>query len=649
MKQIILKSLRLQNFQGASSVFVEFSEKETNISGKNRSGKTTLFDAFIWLLFGKDSGGLKEFDIKTLDQNNEPMHNLDHLVEGEIYHDGTLIVLKRIYKEKWVKKRGNAESEMTGHETLYFANDVPLSQKEYQEKVQMICDETIFKSITNPHYFNELKWTEQREMLFKIAGQISDKEICEQNEEFGSLIELLSGKSLTEFKKELSAKKKKLNDILNEIQPRLAEVNNSITSADQYDYDQLRKEIEEGKQEIENINLLINSEVSRFEATNKKQVENQKKIIALNAEISKIENIHLDTASKKNNEIKAEKEKVEKEKAELNKKIEEHNNKVSDIHKSILNLTQDKQSLVERYNLLMAETFQFDEEKCVCPTCKRKLDQSDIESQKETLLKNFNNNRVKQVDEINQKGTKINSDIEKLESELKELEKTNLGEKFNELEAKIFDAEINVDEEFEKLCSNDDVYKNLLLQVEALENESFENTVDTSELEAKRSWLQNEINENSKKLATEKFISDAKERIAQLESDKLNYAQQIADLEKIEFKIEKFNKFKIESIEQKINSMFNFVSFKLFEKQINGQEVECCTALVNGVPYYKVNTESKLNAGLDIINCLSKFFEVSAPIFIDNRESVHKIIPTNAQIINLIANEKFEKLFVEFV
>ncbi|MBP7398205.1 MAG: AAA family ATPase [Chitinophagales bacterium] len=71
--KISLKKLSLLNFKGIRQRTIEFNDV-TNIFGKNEAGKTTLFDASLWVLFGKDSTDRKDFAIKTLDENNEPFH-----------------------------------------------------------------------------------------------------------------------------------------------------------------------------------------------------------------------------------------------------------------------------------------------------------------------------------------------------------------------------------------------------------------------------------------------------------------------------------------------------------------------------------------------------------------------------------------------
>ncbi|NNJ31627.1 hypothetical protein [Lacrimispora defluvii] len=45
--------------------------------------------------------------------------------------------------------------------------------------------------------------------------------------------------------------------------------------------------------------------------------------------------------------------------------------------------------------------------------------------------------------------------------------------------------------------------------------------------------------------------------------------------------------------------------------------------MVNGVPFSSLNAGHRVVAGLDIITALQKIYGVTAPIFIDNAESVN--------------------------
>ena len=170
MKTIRLKKLSLNNFKGIKSLEIEFDNDVTEILGDNGTGKTTVFDSFTWLLFGKDHNDKTAFEIKTLDKNNRAIPKLVHSVEATLLVDNATIKIRREYKEKWVKQKGSLEAVLTGHETLYFFDDVPITLTEFAERTGDLINEQLFKLITNPFYFNNLPWATRRQILTKIAN-----------------------------------------------------------------------------------------------------------------------------------------------------------------------------------------------------------------------------------------------------------------------------------------------------------------------------------------------------------------------------------------------------------------------------------------------------------------------------------------------
>lgn len=83
-----IEKLKLKNFKGCRTLTLDAGGRNVRIFGDNATFKTTVFDAYLWLLFDKDSAGKKDFEIKTLDEQGKAIPGLDHEVEGEfIYED----------------------------------------------------------------------------------------------------------------------------------------------------------------------------------------------------------------------------------------------------------------------------------------------------------------------------------------------------------------------------------------------------------------------------------------------------------------------------------------------------------------------------------------------------------------------------------
>ncbi|BDR84909.1 AAA family ATPase [Clostridium tetani] len=637
-KQIFLKKLILKNFKGIKDLTIDLS-KVTNIFGENATGKTTIFDAFNWLLFDKDSKDRTTFDIKTLDKNGEVLHGLEHEITGVLNIDGSEITLSKIYKEKWTKKRGEAERNLTGHETLYNIDGVPVKKKEYQEKINEIIDENLFKLISNPLFFSiNMKWQDRREIILKITGDISDEKVINSKTNLKPLLKLLGDKDIDTLKKSVQAKKRKLNDEIKAIPIRIDEANNSIKEVDFEALDFRKRGVVAGIKSLEE-QLLDNSKV------NDEVLKERDKLYSMKSKLSDME-------------YKADTEK-DKPKRKLQDQLSCLNLDISKLEYSIKSLKTSKENIefdIEKYTKLCDEernkwfeenekVFEFNESNCICPTCKRPFSEEETEGKKQELEQNFNSNKAEILKAIQDKGKfykrHLEKEQEKLESINSDIDSKNKELEKLKAEAQDLKKEIDNFKPKDTLESNKE-YQDLKVQISELGKKVQQPTTvnnQVQELKERKSKLEIELEEVNKELAYKEQNEKTKARIIELQEEERELAEQIAQLEGQEFLCEEFIKTKVELLEASINSKFKYVSFKLFDTQVNGGINECCEALVNGVPFGNANTASQINAGLDIINALSEHYEVQAPIFIDNRESVNQLIETNSQVINLVVSK----------
>lgn len=652
MKNIFLQKLTLENFKGIKSKTVDFRNHETFILGANGTGKTTLFDAFTWVLFGKDSQDRKDFNIKTL-INGKTIEKTEHCVIASLSVDGEEIVLKRIFKENWVKKRGEIDAELKGHETEFYVNDVPKKSGEYSAFINEMVNENYFKFITNPKYFTAQNWKVQRDILFEIAGTISDAEIANGNESFAKLLADLNGKSVEDYKLQINAQKKKLKDDLNAFPIRIDEAEKGKPDAE--DWTSIENESIKISKQIDEIDTMMENSTKSLQAINEKNR-------AIQSEINELTNKQTKLVADKN----AENQKIDyqnkSEKREIEFKIESAKREVSNYQKSIENLAKSKESYTAQLTALIAE---FDDvnasvyvpstDGLTCPVWLIKCaDAKSLELHQNNQKKaeeTFNADKVEKLRKINEKGKTIKAELAGFDGEISKFNAdiTRKQAEIKELEQKLAIYPSDSAKPVEVSGKNIPEWNELQRQIEAKKGELVPETpsTDNSELKAKKLVLQQNVFDLHQKLAKKDQIEAAEKRIAELNAEMSKTAQLISNLEKDEFVIEEFTKAKINESEARINKRFTFVQFKLFDTQLNGALVPTCEALINGVPYSDANTASQINAGLDIINVLSKFYGVTAPVFIDNRESVSNILPTETQIVNLVVSNQHEKLTVE--
>jgi len=664
---IQIKILSLSNFKGIRKLTIDNFDKETNINGANATGKTSIFDAFTWLLFGKDSTDRTNFEIKTLDKNNKVIPKIDHEVEAIITVNGEEIKLKRTFREKWVKKRGALESEFGGNETIYEWNDVPMTQRDYTAKINDLVNESVFKTITSPTAFNSLKWQDQRQVLLDISGGVTNEEVTKGNPDFENLLTKLTGKSLKEYETQIKSSIRKSKEAIKAIPTRIDEVDKGKPEA--IDFADVERDLKANQKELASVDSQIQDklEAEKEVLANKSklqkqihdlesQIEDEKHKLKLQAksEFKKQSSISDDIQSK----IEGKSEDLTKAKRTL-KHI---NEEIEVATAEIKSLQAENDNIRKEWNESNAKEFQMDEDSSKCPTCKRDFESEDVEAKKKELFSNFQDIKMKGLQVLTARGKKNKATIEFLEDNIEEFKKRKIkgdhieGEliaDLEELHAALETAQDNTEVETESdisaelIDSNDEIasmYKKIVKLNAELKAEK---GVDTSELKAKRKQAENEIDKIKSKLQAKDQIEAANKRIESLSSEESQLAQTIADYEKDQYTIEQFNRAKDNALEQLVNDRFELVTFKLFETQVNGGETPTCKALINGVPFSDANTASKINAGVDIINVLCDYYKVTAPIFIDNRESVTKLIDSDSQIINLVVDPSKKKLEVK--
>lgn len=635
--------MTLENFKGIKSLTVDFTD-QTTIAGANGTGKTTLFDAFLWGLFGKDSADRKDFNVKTIDAQGNAIPDIEHAVTLVIDQDGIETTFKRILREMWVKRRGDEERTFTGNETAYFVNDVPHKAGEYDAKVAGICNEGLFKLITSPTYFNEvLKWEQRREMLIRMAGDVSDTELCAGNASFSALLEKLQAerKSIKEYKAEVSAKRKNLKSEIEAIPTRIDECHKA--TPEKKDWDAIRKEIATKQGQIADIEASLADSTRLSEAQAKEQAGIRSEI---RAKQQALEDLCYNLQSKQRAatmEYREKRQQIQFRKDAATRDIERLTGECSGTRQDIATLEARLIELRDKWNATNAKTIDFQPGQFICPTCKREFEASDIEAQKNEMTSSFNAEKVKSLAKINEVGISTKLALEERKKYLESVESdiTHARARLDVAEKELSGLTEPATSTLDELIAKSEQHKQLTAEIAAL-NECLSDVAPSGneELKARKAALTSEIDALKTQLHDLSRINELTLRIDELQGQLKGFAQQLADIERDENTIEQFEKARIDAVEGRINEMFSVVRFRMFRTLINGTLEPCCEATVDGVPYNDVNHAGKINAGLDIISALSKANDTYAPIWIDNAEAVNQLYEIPTQTIRLVVTNQ---------
>lgn len=645
-----LISLELTNFKNIKRFVLEADSEDKNVYGKNGVGKTTLADAYYWLLTDKSSLDKKlDSDIKPADPTTgNPMQDggIEHSVEAMLEIDADRVCLKKVYKEKWTKQNGKATKEFAGHVTNYFINGVAKSKKDFNNFIcEKIADIEVLKMVSSTVFFNNMPWKKQREILLDVCGDISDSDIIAADERLTQLPEILEGKSINDFIDTVCARKKKINGELDKIPVRIDETTKQLDELGELptrgilenELKDLRQQQDRARGQITSIQngAELKKISNKIDEINNKitAIKNADKL-EKEAQLMSIKRVYY---SKKNtldtitSNIKVSKDMIE----ENNKTKQKNTDKLSDLR--------------GEYTKIFKSVF--DEKQAVCPTCGQVLPQEKIDE----AIEKFSTNRANSLKEINQSGKKLaikNKELDNINTELAERIKTLEQHKEKSVsELKQLEAQVEILENTSDTSAgyiDSEEYKNLRSELTGLNKDLNDiqsgNISKISSLNSTVTQLDLDINSRMEKLALITQAEKFKQRTEELKAQHKKLGAEFELLEQHLNLVQLFITNKVRMLTNKINDKFAIARFKLFEQQINGGITECCEAITaNGASYNSsMSNGERVKISLDICSTLAGHYGKNLPIFVDNAESVTDMQKTQNQKILLIVSHHDE-------
>jgi DNA repair exonuclease SbcCD ATPase subunit len=637
---IKLESIMLRNFKGVRDLTLTLSGRDAIVSGPNGAGKTTIVDAFLWLLFSKDSEDRGQFEVKTLDSKNKPIHNLEHKVEAVLVVDGKRVTLRKLLKEIWTKPRGKAQQEFSGHTTDYWINEEPVKAKEYQVFIDNLIDVEKFRLITNPLYFStKLHWEKRRETLLRICGEISaDAIIAAGGADLEGLEELLGDRTVSAVKKVVSDKRKMANDELEKIPAQIDAVSRTLpTLLD--DYAPVQEELEDCHRKVTELDAQMQNASKALEPIREK-----------GRELGRLEQEQAGLLSKLERDTKnaLDDNRRRNEQVETELKVAESN------LVSVLNqLSRSKAQKAEAEALVTKLRAEYEEEfrasfaepsadELVCNSCGQNLPTEKRDEMISNARNRFDTKRTDAIASVTARGHIAKDALDELTAEIEETEK-QYSEALSLRDRKKNICELNrMAEENTKPAESVDHTKNpeyiaLGVKITALRAE-LDTPVDddTGTISVQRRAVNERIEELVNKLSERDAFAKSNKVIEELTARERELSDLIAEYDGQLFMLEEYIRLEAELLEGNINAQFKTLSFKLFKEQINGGLTPTCEALIDGVPFSEANTAGQFNAGMEIIDTLCKLYEVNAPVFVDRCESINVLTPIESQVIRMV-------------
>ena len=643
MTTIQIKQLRLENFKCHRHLVLNFNGGNASIYGDNASGKTSIYDALTWLLFGKDSqgNGEKNIEIKPLTPTGEVAdHEALTDVEAVLLVNGEELSLRRTLREVWTSKRGSSQLTFDGNTSEYYVGGVPCKKNAFTAQVNEIVSEDTFRMLTSvSHFAAGISWQDRRAVLFQVAGVMGDNQIMATDQRFQPLADSLGRLTMEDYKKKLLAEKKGFTGAKTSIPARIDECNKTIQDIEGIDFAGARAQVEALQATLSGISQEIVA-IEHDNAAEQKRLE----IGRAQLELSQLEN-----------ENKA----FRNQQTAGNVNVHGLNIRLTALQTQV----SKKKDLIEKESAYIAscdkyiarsrdqwisvngETFSGG----TCVTCGQPLPADKLQKAKDAFETRKKNRLAEILDGANsykqskaqaeERFDRMVDEVAQVEAEIEDLKTQIAAAEAARVEPK------DMDDYAQRKVA-------IKARMQTLTGELADMTMASSDvlekLRDEKTEIQAAIHNQMALVNKESLLDYSRKRVEELKEEARNAGAALEAIDNMLFLIEEFTRYKTRFVEDSINSMFRIARFRLFREQANGGVEDRCDVVYEGVPYMNVNNGQRINLGIDIINTLSMAYGVKVPLFVDNAESVTRLEHCCSQIIRLVVSENDKELRVNY-
>ena len=640
--EIKLMRLEISRFKGCRALKLDLGGRSAAVYGDNATGKTTIYDALTWLLFGKDSRGRGDFEIKPLGPDGQVEdHGAVSSVAAVLSAGGEEIALKKTYYEKWSTKRGSAEASYDGNTSEYFVDEVPVKKFEFERRVGELVSEDLFRMLTNVSWFCEgMDWKSRRKTLFEVCGVQGDREIMEGNPRFAPLLDEMGGLSLDDYRKKLAAQRKGLNGARNTIPARMDEQRQVIDGLSTLDFDGLRARREELAAQAEQLSGEL-VKLDHGALLDSKRNE----LAALKNQLAKLDN---DNSAYRAKQFTP----VEDLRPQLKRQLEQAKQDVLDLtaHVRLADETiRQMEKLVEAcrdaWKEADGETFSGG----TCPTCGQSLPPEQLAQAQAKFVIAKENRKQEAVSRSQEYKKALEKTRERREQYIEKAvaAENEAARLTDELAAYVPQEPAQVSD----MPGYGEERTRLTAAIQAAEQEvsqlAGESAAIRTEIQGKVAALRRETQEVDRELGKAGALEHARKRLEELREEAKETARTLEAIDQQIFLCEEFARYKVQFIEEDVNRKFRLARFRLFQEQVNGGLADCCEPTYEGVPYGSLNNGMRINLGVDVIRTLSEHYGICVPLVVDNAESVTRLAEIDTQVIRLAVSETDRELRVE--
>lgn len=644
-----LLRLALDNFKGTKHFSLDLPEGcSAAVYGENGTGKTTLADAWCWLLFGVDSKGQSDSKNGGFQVSTKGTSGLDYSVSAVIEVDGHTHTLRRVYREEFSRKNGESEKGQAKNHTDYYLDDTPLkTKKQYDAFIDTLFpSREIGRALTIPSYFpRDLEPGSRRELLLKLfSPEITEDSVMDRHPELARLRTYKGYKTVEQYRDWAKAQRTAVNKELDSIPGRIDEAN----LAKREDIPTPEDEGVFQRLQAEKAKLAMKISAAR---NGSDAADAQRRKGEAEAQLARKKAEYMGKFLHANDSLNADAQALRKEISDkerdlflLKRKNEERVLFMENTRKEIKRLGGEWQEWQEKH---------FDESSTICPTCGQPLPPEQAQEAREK----FNLARSGEIARIEEKGLKLREQNEK-DAAIIKAERQEIAAAEQELEA--------LREKLDKLAAaivtpppfeSTEEYQSIIKQIQGIEQEiALYKAKDGKKLEPlleKEEIIQQQLDELARKKLNAEANQQQEQRIRDLLAKQKELNLQLTTLDDGLALADQFIRLRAMDLEKDINSRFEVVRWKLFDIQVNGGVKTCCEAMADNNNGVFVEYSSNLNdgrriqAGVDIINAITNATGVTAPIWIDGAGELTKELHTQSQCVRLYASGADKTLRVE--